>query len=366
MLSLTMLPARQGDALWIRWGDPDQPQQLLIDMGTEEVGTQLRERLLALPPSARRFELMVVTHVDRDHIGGVLTCLAEADPIPGLVLGDVWFNGYPHLMGGSVRTILEPMGPAQGERLAVWLRQHSWNSAFNGGPVKREPGQDPTAVDLAGGLRLTVLGPTPERLRELEPVWKDEVAEALRKGTLTTVSPGLEPMGSKAPPELETAEDLAELAERRTAQDNSEANGSSIALLLQYGGRSVLLAGDAFADDLVSGIQAVAGDGRLALDAFKLPHHCSQSNVTKDLVDAVDCSLWLVSTDGAQFRHPDPTALARIIRHSASRPPRLAFNVPSTFNRWWANDAWCRRYHYETQHGTKRDGLTLGLAKDAD
>ena len=37
-----------------------------------------------------------------DHIGGVLTCLAEADEIPGLDIADVWFNGYVHLTGGKV------------------------------------------------------------------------------------------------------------------------------------------------------------------------------------------------------------------------------------------------------------------------
>ena len=120
MLSVTLLPARQGDAIWIRWGDANKPHQLLIDMGTEEVGKRIREQILTLDEADRVFDLLVVTHVDCDHIGGVLTCLAEADPIPGFTIRDVWFNGYPHLMGGRVRTRLEPMGPAQGERLATW------------------------------------------------------------------------------------------------------------------------------------------------------------------------------------------------------------------------------------------------------
>jgi hypothetical protein len=364
MLSLTMLPARQGDALWLRWGDPKRPNKMLIDMGTEEVGEQVRERLLALPEGDRRIELLVVTHVDRDHIGGVLTCLADAEPIPGLVLGDVWFNGFPHLDGKSVRSTLEPMGPAQGERLAAWLTQQPWNRAFDGAPVQRAPGQALPSIELAGGLRLVVLTPTPERLRALKPVWQAEVAEALRKGTLTTVSPGLEPMGPKTPPVLEDSGDLAALANKPTARDTSQTNGSSIALLLTYRGRSLLLAGDAFADDLIAGIQAMGADHPLALDAFKLPHHGSQSNVTTALVEAVDCDLWLVSTDGTQFRHPDPPTLARVIRSSQRRPPKLVFNVPSTYNGWWDNDGWRGRYDYLTQLGTEDEGVTLTWSGD--
>src|SRR5690606_13069728 len=137
------------------------------------------------------------------------------------------------------------------------------------------------------------------------------------------------PMGPRVPPILEDIEDLRELAARKTVADGSEANGSSIALLLRYRDRNVVRAGAAFADDLIAGLAATQSVNRLQLDAFKLPHHCSQSNIVKNLVDAVDCDCWLVSTDGTQFRHPDPIALARIILHSSRRPAQLAFNVPS-------------------------------------
>ena len=78
MLELRSLPARQGDALWIRWGDPRAPRQMFIDMGTEPVGKAIRARLEALEPAQRHFDLLVITHVDADHIGGVLTAVAEA------------------------------------------------------------------------------------------------------------------------------------------------------------------------------------------------------------------------------------------------------------------------------------------------
>ena len=359
MLSVTMQPARQGDALWIRWGDAGTPHQILIDMGTEEVGKQVRARILALPEAGRKFDLLVVTHVDRDHIGGVLTCLAEADPIPGLAINDVWFNGYPHLTERRVETGLEPMGPAQGERLSTWLGKQVWNAAFDGGPVVRKPGIAPQRVELHDGLTLTVLGPTPERLTDLQPVWEEEVAEALAKGTLTEVSSGLEALGPKEPPVLEDEEDLRELAEQATVRDDSKANGTSIALLLEYKGRNILLSGDAFADDLIDGMSALGSPGRPRLDAFKLPHHCSQNNVVKKLVEAVDCDCWLVSTDGTQFRHPDPTALARIILYSGQRPPKLAFNVRSKYSSWWDNDDWRGLYGYETEYGAPSSGLTL-------
>jgi hypothetical protein len=103
----------------------------------------------------------------------------------------------------------------------------------------------------------------------------------------------------------------------------------------------------------------VSGTERLRLDAFKLPHHCSKKNVLKELVGAVDCGCWLISTDGTQFRHPDAIALARVVNYSKVRMPVLSFNVPSEFNGWWDNAGWKGLYDYKTQYGTKEAGLTL-------
>lgn len=365
MFEITMLPAQQGDAIWIRWGDASDPHHIIIDMGTEEIGGQIRQRLEALPGTKRTIDLLVVTHVDSDHIGGVLTCLADVDPLPGLTINDVWFNGFQHLSGGSVPQLgdaqvsaLEPLGPAQGERLSSWLRKQHWNKAFQGAPVQRVPGEAPHSVTLHDNLQLTVLGPTPERLHEFVDTWVIEVEEALKKGNLTEVSAGLEPMGAKKPV-LEEKEDLELLAETDSLLDDSEANGSSIALLMEYKGNKVVLAGDAFPNDLVEGIKAVSGNQRLKLDAFKLPHHCSMRNNIQSLIEAVDCDRWLISTDGIRHKHPDAVAIARVIAYSKNRTPHLLFNVPSVYNSWWDNDDWRTRYDYLTQYGTKEDGLTV-------
>ena len=67
----------------------------------------------------------------------------------------------------------------------------------------------------------------------------------------------------------------------------------------------------------------------------------------------------MISTDGTQFRHPDPVALARVISYSRVRPAKLSFNVPSKFNGWWDNDDWRGMYDYVTKYGVEGDGLLL-------
>ncbi|MCP4471633.1 MAG: MBL fold metallo-hydrolase [Gammaproteobacteria bacterium] len=368
MLEITSLPAKQGDAIWVKWGDAAHPHQMIIDMGTGAIGKSIRQQIEALPEDRRKFDLLVITHVDADHIGGVLTCLAEADPIPGLALGDVWFNGFEHLTGGTITTAsnLEPLGPVQGEKLSAWLRQHSWNKAFSGGPVSRVPGANIEPISLYDGLQLSVLGPTPERLSKFVDKWQDDVREAIDKGRLeiNNLSPGLEALGSDDPPLLENDDDLKKLAEKDNSLDASEANGSSIALLLEYKERKLLLSGDAFSDDLIDGINAVSPDNRLHLDLFKLPHHGSKKNVHIELIKMVDCECWLISSDGTRFKHPDAEAIARVIEFSNSEKPLLSFNVPSKFNQWWQNPHWESRFNYDVEYGTEQDGLSIRFEFD--
>ena len=361
-----MLPARQGDALWLRWGEGDVPYQLLIDLGTEEVGRAFYKKLKSLPAAERKFELLVVSHVDQDHIGGVLTGIAESDPLDGFDIGDVWFNGWEHLSGGMVNqpgsNKLEAFGPPQGERLASFLRSYNWNAAFNGKSVMRSIDKPLLSVTLTGGLKLTVLGPTPNRLNAFKKTWKEEVLKALEKGKLKEVSPGLEAYGSNRKPELNTIEDLRKLAEKDTSTDSSYANGSSIALLLEYDEVKVLLAGDAFGDDIVDGLRAYShNDKPVPLDAIKLPHHGSKKNITETLVNSIKCDNWLFSTDGTRFKHPDSVSVARVIYANINQNPVLHFNVFSDYNKWWDNHEWCQMFGYTTRYGNKANGLSLTL-----
>jgi len=97
----------------------------------------------------------------------------------------------------------------------------------------------------------------------------------------------------------------------------------------------------------------------LNLDTFKLPHRGSKKNISKELIESVNCTQWIISTDGTQFKHSDAIAVSRIISFSGSRDTRLLFNVPSRYNKWWDNPDGKERYGYSTTYGKKENGLRL-------
>ena len=94
-LTVDMLPARHGDGLWVEWGDPGSRRRMIIDGGTKTAVKHLRDRFEDLDPDDRAVELLVVTHIDLDHIEAPIELLRA--PVEGVTFADVWFNDYRHL-----------------------------------------------------------------------------------------------------------------------------------------------------------------------------------------------------------------------------------------------------------------------------
>ena len=122
------------------------------------------------------------------------------------------------------------------------------------------------------------------------------------------------------------------------SRDPSVANGSSIMLLAEYDGHALLLAGDGHAPDIAAALDRLRVERRLTspfpLAAFKLSHHASENNLTRDVLERIGCRRFLVSTDGSVHRHPDHQALLRILRYATARP-ELLFNYRADTTRPW-------------------------------
>ncbi|QIK73315.1 MBL fold metallo-hydrolase [Propioniciclava coleopterorum] len=334
MFRVVALPAGPGDAVIVEYGPARAPRRLLIDAGPRHAWAALAARLRRR--AADRYEVLVVTHVDEDHIGGVLELLDD----PGLAprVQAVWFNGYVHCeRGGNV------LGPVHGEQLTRRIVDLAvpWNPGWPrpvgpglGGPVVAPVSGPLPALDLPGGARAVLLGPAPAQLKRLARTWRDVVTKA-------GLVPGAGAEGDGAavrqrprtwgdlPATLDAAA-LARLAAGRS-RDGSAANGSSIAVVLEFEGRRVLLPGDAHGPPLAAAIArygAEVGESRPRFDLVKLPHHGSGANVTDELVASWLAHRFLVSTDGTGYAHPDDAAIARLILAAETDRPEFHANHP--------------------------------------
>jgi len=364
MFRIDMLPAEFGDALWIEYGSKRKTYRILVDCGTSAVYPVIRQRLQALPAAKRHIELLVISHIDIDHIGGSLDLLREAKTL-GVSFGEIWFNGYIHLTpGGKVQQDDDTLGPLQGEELTeliVASGASNWNKVVKGGAlVVPETGPLQAFPSLPGGMKLTLLSPTQIELNRLKPTWD----AACRKAGIVPGRATLEDIErleehDEAPEENDTLGDpnVVHLAASPFRSDRARPNGSSIALLAEYGGRRVILGADAYAPVLGASLARLpdSGMGRMKIDAFKIPHHASRGNISAELIAAVDCRNWLVSTNGKVFGHPDQEAIARVI-HGSGPGCVLHFNYRTEFNDIWAGSSLQRKHGFKTFYPAKPDG----------
>jgi len=355
---IQVLPAQRGDALWIEYGDSGNPHRILIDGGITRTGRDhLRTRVAALG-AAPHLDLLVVTHIDLDHIQGIITLLKELPP--GTTIDRIWFNGRNHLPEDP----LEPQGPLQGlELMEVLTEKHSqaWNRDAAGGAIAINADGSPRVFSMPGDMKITVLSPDNAKLIELRREW-DEVVEAfgaeeedIEEEGAVALPAGLEGFGAEDV-------DIDTLADVKFTEDKKAANGSSIAMLLEFAGQRALMLGDAHPSLVLKSLQKLSPGGPLDVACVKLSHHGSRNNTHKELIKQLRTTRWIFSSNGAQTKHPNQEAVARVLKFCPNpRPRSLIFNYRTDFNKSWDDDDLRNDNAFTTQYGDETNGVLVNL-----
>lgn len=353
MLKIKMYPARNGDSFLVDAGG----SFILIDAGFASTYQDfVKTDLASLSSDGHRLALAVCTHIDADHIGGLLEFFSSNGPEPRRIVAvdRVWHNSLRSLplppgreegaegklvlealqrrgLGGPAA--LEPISARQGSSLAKLLKQgvYRWNE----GDGTTYISQDQQPLTLSKEVSVEVVGPTRARLEALRNVWLKEVAKLGYKGgeaPTDLLDDAYEMWCANAteapPPKIRkvSANGNMRLADIYSP-DQSPANGSSIAVIIKSAGVRALFLGDAWAEDTVAMLKSgKPATGPILFDAIKVSHHGSCHNTSPDLLATVDAPCFLISTDGSRHGHPDFEVLAEIVDRPAPFERRLIFN----------------------------------------
>lgn len=343
MFNLRMNPASEGDALVLSWGEPRELHHAIIDLGRIKDYRANRDYYRTLD----RLELLVVTHIDADHIEGAMPMVAEMGA--PVVPGDVWYNGYHHLTAARDRLARpdrrEPLGAVQGEKLSAGIMRFAWpwNQEFESGIVSRGSAESGSIV-LPGGLRIMLVSPDDGSLAALIPRWERE----LEKSGLRPLDPdrSLDEPGTDR--ERLSTLNVEALAARPFKEDTAAPNGSSIAFIAEFDGSRVLLGADAHPGVMAAAIRTMgySETNRCRLACHKISHHGSKANTSPELLGLLDCTRFAFSTDGTRHDHPDPELIARVLVSDPDREKILFFNFRQPNADIWDNPELMARYHY--------------------
>lgn len=338
IFKIELLPAKQGDAIWIEYDKGKRMRRILIDGGPINAYDALEDKLKNLPDGDKRVELMVITHVDTDHIEGIIRLLAEKPTQWPIFPKDIWFNGWRHLTESAM------LGGREGDFLSALISRRAdneWNKAFNKNPVVVLPNGALNPKFLEDDMKITILSPDQAKLKKMKKRWEKDVGKFdLKPGDLDRAWEQLIER-TKFHSENGLLGGPGEIDNRFVKQlsiDQSIANGASIAFLAEFKGKSSLFLGDAHADIIARSIKKLIpnGEERLKVDAVKMSHHGSKANISKELITLLDAKHYLFSTNGAIHEHPDEAAINLIIQESV-RDPVLWFNYRTKKTLQWEN-----------------------------
>jgi uncharacterized protein (DUF4415 family) len=344
-LNIEMLPAQYGDCLWVEYGKDGATHRLLIDGGPVGTFEFIEKRIAMMTPGERAFELIVLSHVDADHIEGLVRLFAER-PLP-FAVDTVWFNGWRQM--NKTHGML---GALQGEFLSALLARRVPNSWDTDGPPQMIPktGSLPTTT-LPGGMKLTLVSPTVESLKKMAGQWKTTIAKAgIQPGDLDAAWTKLATRNKFLPKKglLGTTPNLDALIKKQFPTDQAKPNGSSIAFLAEYEGKSALFLADAHPTIVAASVSRLCqerGVTRLPVDVVKISHHGSKGNTSAALLKLLDCKRILISTSGARFQHPHAPCMAQIIKWC--EPTEIYFNYRSKQTKPWIAPAAEKKFKYK-------------------
>lgn len=320
MFNLHIIEARYGDCFVLEYGTNASPRYLLIDGGPGEVyEPHLKPLLETIRGRGGALDAAIVSHVDDDHIHGLLDLLTDLqwqrvrEKPEVIAIGELWHNTFSETVGDDVQRrfsqFLDRAGPmrallgqsdlisrdiAQGDALTRAARTL-------GVPVNSRFGQPSTITVcrlpypvILENLALHIVGPTQASLEALRDEWLAWLAAREEQAPVEAV-------------------EGAARAMRRA--DTSVPNLSSIMFLAQADGRSILFTGDGRSDHILQGL-AQAGlldaDGKCHVDVLKLPHHGSKYNASSELFQRVTADCYLISASG-KHGHPHKDTLKWIV-----------------------------------------------------
>lgn len=384
-MKITLFQAAQGDCLLLTGKDGTN---VLVDGGLAgSYRAHVAPTLGEMARAGQVLDLVYVSHIDQDHISGVLRMVDDLidwkvfefqrqsgnlgfpkprAPRPPEIRA-IWHNAFHDQVEANVGSIGDLLvagaktlqmedafagslelydGLIASERQALLLSARvgqellaiPWNQEFDGGLMYV---MEPADRFSLGSLIFSVIGPFEEDLVKLRRRWNrwleahQEAVEVIREKTVRDADRlGL---GEAEALLRGTRELAAELGKRNLV---TPPNLASLMILAEEDGHTVLLTGDGHGDDILDGLevnQRLNGQGGIHVDVLKVQHHGSEHNANEEFCRRVTADHYLFCGNGAH-ENPDLDILkafakarlgagaARSQNPQASRPFKFWFS----------------------------------------
>ncbi len=358
-VNIKAFPARGGESILIRL-DGINKTNILIDCGYKSTYKLIKQELIKIKEREEKLDLLVLTHIDNDHINGARSVLQ--DYIEGNIcdISEIWINDYFRICNLKIdnndegnleslellRRIIKqkyPIDPQEygdknvGYKEANILTEYlsnikvkdKINSKFSGEPIYIEDKDNLKNITINEDIEITLIGPRKKILIDLIEEWNEylhekgfnneitkseELARAFELFYINNMNQDLE-INSKSTnctTQLKSIDDIVLFNEFKL----ENINRSSISFILKFHDKTFLFLGDSSPvdyDEVLSYISKQNEDKKITFELVKVSHHGSKFDTSNDLFNYITSKRYLILTNGNGYDHPDLEAIAKII-----------------------------------------------------
>ncbi|MEZ9048099.1 MBL fold metallo-hydrolase [Vibrio sp. 10N.247.311.64] len=247
-MELITLTDSNADSFLIKISGEERTRHILIDGGYKQDARRALALIERIIEEHGKIDLVVLTHVDTDHINGLLA-IFKSEKVKSSTIDKVLFN-VPHSQAEMAILKAKPTqcGYDHGNKLLKIILDKNIHieSAVKG---------DVHYID--DDIKIDILAPTVSAVKEDHREWRN--TNIGHDGDINY--------------------DKEALIKEEHIEDKKPQNVSSIVCLIKSSERSVLLCGDSVPSQITAGMTDV-----MPVDLFKIPHHGSKFNINKELL----------------------------------------------------------------------------------
>lgn len=330
-MRIQFLKAFHGDSILISFNDSQgNTRNILIDGGPSNTyqyeDKRTRHKLpgdlkLALDnifKLGQKIDLLILTHIDDDHINGLKKWFEDKNCSKDLV-GKVWFNS-----GNLIAQYFKTSENNQNEILLNLKKSHDTSVtqaiSFERYLIDRDILWESNLIKAKEiltefGIEFKILSPNLDKLSLLLKKYKKEKINYLTSKKDNDYKYSISELIKKDQKE-------------KFLEDNSETNGSSIAFILTYNSENFLFLADAHPSMIIESLNhfGYTEINPLKAKLVKVSHHGSKYNTNNELLKLINSENFIILTNGDIHNLPDKQCLARII--TLNSDVNLLFNYP--------------------------------------
>jgi len=302
LLKLKVLPANCGDSIIISFNDGDRIKNILVDGGAGTVYDDiLKDEIKKIKRIGQKIDLLIVTHTDTDHIGGIIKFIE--DDFLNNCIEEVWFNSWTNFDGKPVKLShnREKISRISARTLEKkLLKMNIWQNKLIVQGIYRNYNK----------AKIMVISPNQNSLEALRGYLKSEfqISEADDRKKKIKV-----------------------LQERNFKENDAIPNGSSIAFVFEYDSKKILFTGDSFPSIILEGLEKmdfidetkIDETKKVKFDYIKVSHHASKYNTSDGFLEKIECNNYIITTMGCNGK-PNKETFARILKYH--EPLNIFFN----------------------------------------